>query len=204
MNKEYILNYIKIINGTMNANISVTVEEATLLRYALYGYCIGNKVFCWSELFDALGEYHKQLHIIHAYAIIYDAEISRHRSINNDKDMVQLIMDPNRIAKIICEFMKIKYLSFEELQKEIYTIKAKIFPFPDPKGTYFKIGDRIRSGLTKFEVTDIWADNDTIMVSARSVNSFDNKSRTITLPELEMMQYYRITDPVELKENRIL
>ena len=155
-------------------------------------------------MFDALGGYHKQLHIIHAYAIIYDAEISRRRSINKDKDMVQLIMDPNRIAKIICEFMKIKYLSFEELQKEIYTIKAKVFPFPDPKGTYFKIGDRIRSGLTKFEVTDIFADNDTIMVSARSVNSFDNKSRTITLPELEMMQYYRITDPVELKEDRIL
>ena len=204
MNNEYILNHIKAINGTMNANISVTVEEATLLRYALYGYCIGNKVFCWSELFDVLEEYHKQLHIIHAYAIIYDAEISRRRSINKDKDMVQLIMDPNRIAKIICEFMKIKYLSFEELQKEIYTIKAKVFPFPDPKGTYLKIGDRIRSGLTKFEVIDIWADNDTIMVSARSVNSFDNKSRTITLPELEMMQYYRITDPVELKENRIL
>ena len=197
MNNEYILNHIKAINGTMNANISVTVEEATLLRYALYGYCIGNKVFCWSELFDALEEYHKQLHIIHAYAIIYDAEISRRRSINKDKDMVQLIMDPNRIAKIICEFMKIKYLSFEELQKEIYTIKAKVFPFPNPNGTYYKVGDLIRSGLTKFEVTDIWADNDTIMVSARSVNSFDNKSRTITLPELEMMQYYRITDPVE-------
>ena len=42
MNNEYILNYIKAINGTMNANISVTVEEATLLRYALYGYSIGN------------------------------------------------------------------------------------------------------------------------------------------------------------------
>ena len=198
MNKEYILNYIEIINGTMNANISVTVEEATLLRYALYGYCIGNKVFCWSELFDALGEYHKQLHIIHAYAIIYDAEISRHRSINNDKDMVQLIMDPNRIAQIICEFMKIKYLSFEELQKEIYTIKANVFPFPNPNGTYYKVGDLIRSGLTKFEVTDIFSDNDMVMVTACSVNSFDNKSRTITLPELEMMQYYRITDPVEL------
>ena len=204
MNKEYILNYIKIINGTMNANISVTVEEATLLRYALYGYCIGNKVFCWSELFDALGEYHKQLHIIHAYAIIYDAEISRRRSINKDKDMVQLIMDPNRIAQIICEFMKIKYLSFEELQKEIYTIKANVFPFPNPNGMYYKVGDLIRSGLTKFEVTDIFSDNDMVMVTACSVNSFDNKSRTITLPELEMMQYYRITDPVELKENRIL
>ncbi len=198
MNKEYILNYIKIINGTMNANISVTVEEATLLRYALYGYCIGNKVFCWSELFDVLEEYHKQLHIIHAYAIIYDAEISRRRSINKDKDMVQLIMDPNRIAKIICEFMKIKYLSFEELQKEIYTIKANVFPFPNPNGTYYKVGDLIRSGLTKFEVTDIFSDNDMVMVTACSVNSFDNKSRTITLPELEMMQYYRITDPVEL------
>ena len=198
MNKEYILNYIKTINGTMNAKISATVEEATLLRYALYGYCIGNKVFCWSELFDALGEYHKQLHIIHAYAIIYDAEISRHRSINNDKDMVQLIMDPNRIAQIICEFMKIKYLSFEELQKEIYTIKANVFPFPNPNGTYYKVGDLIRSGLTKFEVTDIFSDNDMVMVTACSVNSFDNKSRTITLPELEMMQYYRITDPVEL------
>ena len=198
MNNEYILNYIKAINGTMNANISVTVEEATLLRYALYGYCIGNKVFCWSELFDALEEYHKQLHIIHAYAIIYDAEISRHRSINNDKDMVQLIMDPNRIAQIICEFMKIKYLSFEELQKEIYTIKANVFPFPNPNGTYYKVGDLIRSGLTKFEVTDIFSDNDMVMVTACSVNSFDNKSRTITLPELEMMQYYRITDPVEL------
>ncbi|MEE0873591.1 MAG: hypothetical protein UIH27_09035 [Ruminococcus sp.] len=202
MNKEYILNYIKTINGTMNANISVTVEEATLLRYALYGYCIGNKVFCWSALFDVLGEYHKQLHIIHAYAIIYDAEISRSRHVNKDKDMVQVIMDPNRIAKIICEFMKIKYLSFEELQKEIYTIKAKVFPFPDSKGTYFKIGDRIRSGLTKFEVTDIFADNDIIMVSVCSVNSFDNKSRIITLPELEMMQYYRIVDPVELKKEK--
>ena len=200
MNKEYILNYIKTINGTMNANISVTVEEATLLRYALYGYSIGNKVFCWSELFDALEEYHKQLHIIHAYAIIYDAEISRRRFINKDKDMVQLIMDPNRIAKIICEFMKIKYLSFEELQKEIYKIKAKVFPFPNPNGTYFKIGDRIRSGLTKFEVINIFADNDTIMVTAQSVNSYDNRIRIIKLPEKEMMEYYRIVDPAEFQE----
>ena len=200
MNNEYILNHIKAINGTMNANISVTVEEATLLRYALYGYCIGNKVFCWSELFDALEEYHKQLHIIHAYAIIYDAEISRRRFINKDKDMVQLIMDPNRIAKIICEFMKIKYLSFEELQKEIYKIKAKVFPFPNPNGTYFKIGDRIRSGLTKFEVINIFADNDTIMVTAQSVNSYDNRIRIIKLPEKEMMEYYRIVDPAEFQE----
>ena len=29
MNKEYILNYIKTINGTMNEKISVTVAEAT-------------------------------------------------------------------------------------------------------------------------------------------------------------------------------
>ena len=200
MNKEYILNYIKTINGTMNAKISATVEEATLLRYALYGYCIGNKVFCWSELFDVLEEYHKQLHIIHAYAIIYDAEISRRRFINKDKDMVQLIMDPNRIAKIICEFMKIKYLSFEELQKEIYKIKAKVFPFPNPNGTYFKIGDRIRSGLTKFEVINIFADNDTIMVTAQSVNSYDNRIRIIKLPEKEMMEYYRIVDPAEFQE----
>ena len=200
MNNEYILNYIKAINGTMNANISVTVEEATLLRYALYGYCIGNKVYCWSELFDVLEEYHKQLHIIHAYAIIYDAEISRRRFINKDKDMVQLIMDPNRIAKIICEFMKIKYLSFEELQKEIYKIKAKVFPFPNPNGTYFKIGDRIRSGLTKFEVINIFADNDTIMVTAQSVNSYDNRIRIIKLPEKEMMEYYRIVDPAEFQE----
>ena len=200
MNKEYIINYIKTINGTMNANISVTVEEATLLRYALYGYCIGNKVFCWSELFDVLEEYHKQLHIIHAYAIIYDAEISRRRFINKDKDMVQLIMDPNRIAKIICEFMKIKYISFEELQKEIYKIKAKVFPFPNPNGTYFKIGDRIRSGLTKFEVINIFADNDTIMVTAQSVNSYDNRIRIIKLPEKEMMEYYRIVDPAEFQK----
>ena len=200
MNNEYILNHIKAINGTMNANISVTVEEATLLRYALYGYCIGNKVFCWSELFDVLEEYHKQLHIIHAYAIIYDAEISRRRFINKDKDMVQLIMDPNRIAKIICEFMKIKYLSFEELQKEIYKIKAKVFPFPNPNGTYFKICDRIRSGLTKFEVINIFADNDTIMVTAQSVNSYDNRIRIIKLPEKEMMEYYRIVDPAEFQE----
>ena len=184
----------------MNAKISATVEEATLLRYALYGYCIGNKVFCWSELFDVLEEYHKQLHIIHAYAIIYDAEISRRRFINKDKDMVQLIMDPNRIAKIICEFMKIKYLSFEELQKEIYEIKAKVFPFPNPNGTYFKIGDRIRSGLTKFEVINIFADNDTIMVTAQSVNSYDNRIRIIKLPEKEMMEYYRIVDPAEFQE----
>ena len=200
MNKEYILNYIKTINGTMNAKISATVEEATLHRYALYGYCIGNKVFCWSELFDVLEEYHKQLHIIHAYAIIYDAEISRRRFINKDKDMVQLIMDPNRIAKIICEFMKIKYLSFEELQKEIYKIKAKVFPFPNLNGTYFKIGDRIRSGLTKFEVINIFADNDTIMVTAQSVNSYDNRIRIIKLPEKEMMEYYRIVDPAEFQE----
>ena len=36
MNRDYILNYANSINEALDADISVTVEEAVLRRYALY------------------------------------------------------------------------------------------------------------------------------------------------------------------------
>lgn len=59
MDRDYITNYINSINNTLGIYVSVSVEEAVLKRYALYGYCIGNKVFCWSELFEQLDDYTK-------------------------------------------------------------------------------------------------------------------------------------------------
>ena len=200
MNTDYIKNYIELINETLDVYVSVEIKEAILQRYALYGYCIGNIVFCWDELFEALGEYHKKLHIIHAYTMILDAEISRRGTINSNKESVQLLIAPNKLAKIICKLMDVSFLSFEELQREMHSIKAQVFPFPDPKGTYFKIVDEIRSGITKFKVCDIYADNNKVMVTARSISSYDNMSRIITLPEIEMMQYYRIINPAEFIE----
>ena len=82
----------------------------------------------------------------------------------------------------------------------MYSIKAQVFPFPDPKGTYFKIGDEIRSGITKFKVCDIFTDENTVKVTARSISSYDNMSKIITLPEIKMMQYYRIINPAEFIE----
>ena len=54
MDKEYITDYINIINESLGINVSGSVEEAVLTRYALYGYCVGNKMYCWSELFERL------------------------------------------------------------------------------------------------------------------------------------------------------
>lgn len=81
MDTDYINDYISSINKALGVYVSVSVEEAVLKRYALYGYCIGNKVLCWSELFEQLDEYTKKLHIIHAYSfcwmlILLDAELS--------------------------------------------------------------------------------------------------------------------------------
>lgn len=159
MNMNYILNYIQSINEEMGIYVSVIVEEADLHRYALYGHCIGNRVICWSELFEVLEEQQKKLHIIHAYTMILDAEISRRGAINIGKESVQLLIDPNKLAKIICKLMNVSFLSFEELQRNVYSVKAHVFPFPDPKGSYFKVGDEIRSGITKFKVCDIFSDN---------------------------------------------
>lgn len=81
----------------------------------------------------------------------------------------------------------------------MYPIKAKVFPFPNPKGTYFKINDEIRSGITKFKISDFYLENGTVMVKAQSINHFDSEARIITLPEIEMMQYYRIVNPAEFQ-----
>lgn len=202
MDKEYITNYISEINELLGIYVSVSVEEATLNRYALYGYCIGNKLFCWSELFEQLDKHVKELHIIHAYALLLDADISRRGAINaNHSASVQLLLDPNKLARVICKLMNVKFVSFEELQKTtIYNIKSKLFPFPNPKGTFFKVGDEIRSGITKFKVTDIFYDKNRVMVTARSLNSVYKVSRIITLPEVEMMEYYRIVNLAEFQE----
>lgn len=202
MNKEYITNYISKINESLGIYVSISVEEATLNRYALYGYCIGNKVFCWSELFEQLDEHTKELHIIHAYALLLDAEISRRGAVNiNQSTSVKLLLDPNKIAKVICKLMNVDFVGFEELQKTIiYNIKSKLFPFPNPKGTFFKVGDEIRSGITKFKITDIFYDKNTVMVTARSLNSIYKVSRIITLPEAEMMEYYRLVNPAEFQK----
>lgn len=198
MNRDYILNYVNSLNEALDADISVTVEEAVLQRYALYGHCIG-KALCWSELFEVLDDYHKKLHIIHAYAMIMDAVISRRGAVNKDMETVQLLIEPNKVAKVICKLMKVDFLCFEELQKEVYSIKAKAFPFPNPKGTYFKTNDEIRSGITKFKISGFYMENGTVMVKAQSINHFDGGARTITLPEIEMMQYYRIVNPAEFQ-----
>lgn len=203
MNKEYITNYISQINESLGIYVSVSVEEAVLKRYALYGYCIGNKVFCWSELFEQLDEHSKELHIIHAYALLLDADISRRGAINSTQSAsVQLLLDPNKLARVICKLMNVDFVGFEELQKTIiYNIKSKLFPFPNPKGTFFKVGDEIRSGITKFKVTEVFYDKNKVMVTARSLNSIYKVSRIITLPETEMMEYYRIVNPAEFNES---
>lgn len=203
MDKAYIMNYIKQLNNTLDVYVSVDVEEAPFQRYALYGYSIRNKIYCWSELFDQLYEHTKELHIIHAYTILLDADISRRGAVNiNHSTSLQLLLDPNKLAKVICKLMNVDFVSFEELQKTIiYNIKAKLFPFPNPKGTFFKVGDEIRSGITKFIITDIFYDKDTVMVTARSLNSIYKVSRIITLPEAEMMEYYRIVNPAEFNES---
>ena len=202
MDKEYITNYINKINESLGIYVSVSVEEAVLNRYALYGYCIGNKVLCWSELFKQLDEHSKELHIIHAYALLLDADISRRGAINATRSAsVQLLLDPNKLARVICKLMNVEFVSFEELQKtHIYKIKANLFPFPNPKGTFFKVGDEIRSGITKFKITDMFYDKNQVMVTARSLNNIYKVSQIITLPETEMMEYYRIVNPAEYQD----
>lgn len=200
MNKEYILNYVDKINQIMDTYVKVEVQEATLHRYALYGNSTENKILCWSELFDNLTEEQKKLHIIHAFTILLDAQISRRGSINENEEIVHLLINPNKLARIICELMNVSFINFEELQIEIYEIKAKLFPFPDPKGTYFKVGDEIREGISKFRIDSIFAENGEVMITATSLNSFMSDT-IITEKETELMRYYRISQPIEFKIN---
>lgn len=201
MNKEYITDYINRINETLGVYVSVSIEEAVLNRFALYDYCIGNKVYCWSELFEKLDQHTKELHIIHAYAILLDADISRRGAINADNSgKVQLLMNPDKLANVICKLMTVEFIGFEELQTTIiYNTKSKLFPFPNPRGTFFKIGDEIRSGITILKIKDIFYDKDKVMVTAQSLNSIHKVSRIITLPETEMMEYFRIVNPAEFQ-----
>ena len=198
MDKEYILNYVNEINNTMDTYVKVKVQEAELHRYALYANCTENKIICWSELFDNLSEEQKKLHIIHAYAILLDAKISRRGSVNENEECIQLLINPDKLARIICKVMNVLFISFEELQIEIHEIKARLFPFPDPKGTYFKIGDEIRDGISEFRVDNIFADNGEVMITATSLNSFAYNT-IITEKETDMMRYYRITKPIEFR-----
>ncbi|MCQ4022801.1 hypothetical protein [Ruminococcus sp. zg-924] len=200
MDKEYILNYVNEINKAMDTNVKVELQEATLYRYALYANCIENKIICWSELFNNLSEEQKKLHIIHAYTILLDAQISRRGSINENEEFVQLLINPNKLARVICRLMNVSFLNYEELQIEIHEVKARLFPFPDPKGTFYKVGDEVREGIVKFRIDNIFMDNGDVMITATSLNGFSN-NKIIMKKETEMMRYYRITKPVEFENN---
>lgn len=167
--------------------------------------CVENSVFVWEELFEALTEEQKRKHVFYALAMLYTAESYGKETVINGHEARELPFNPSIIVKeLFGRVGLLRFSPFEELQKEIYETKQRLYPYPDPRGSFFRNGDVLRrKGVSRFVVKKIFSEEGVIMVQAQSINSFDNtsKTKTITYPEVEMLSMYRIDEPVELKNN---
>lgn len=197
--EEYIKCYIEKLNTELDVCLNPEINESKYYRYALFSNCVDNTIY-WEDLFESLTEDQKQLHIIYAYSVLLAAKyFGNEKTIDGEKSY-ELPFNPNKIARILCKLVNLRFCTFEELQKEIYDTKQRLFPFPDSKGTFYKVGDVIRNGLSKYIVTSIYSENDSIIISAQSI-IFD-KGKTLSFPEKEMMDHYRIVEPVEFNKNQ--
>ena len=196
---EYIKCYIEKLNTELDVCLNPEIKESKYYRYALFSNCVDNTIYIWEELFESLTEDQKQLHIIYAYSVLLAAKyFGKEKTIDGEKSY-ELPFNPNKISRILCKLVNLRFRTFEELQKEIYDTKQRLFPFPDSKGTCYKVGDVIRNGLSKYIVTSIYSENDSIIISAQSINI--DKGKTISYPEKEMLDHYRIVEPVEFYQN---
>lgn len=201
---KIINNYVNEFNEKLDVNLKPIIKEDCYYRFPVSCNCLENTIIVWQELFEVLTEEQKQKHVFYALSMLYTAELYGKETVINGHKARELPFNPNIIVEELFERLGLKFSPFEELQKEIYETKQRLYPYPDPRGSFFRNGDVLRrKGISRFVVKKIFSEEGVIMVQAQSINSFDNtsKTKTITYPEVEMLSMYRIDEPVELKNN---
>ena len=197
-------NYVNEFNEKLDINLKPIIKEDSCYRYPVYCNCAENTIIVWEELFEALTEEQKYKHVLYALAILYTAEFYGKETMIDGHKVRELPFNPNIIAEEVFKKVGLSFSPFEELQKEIYETKQKLYPYPDSRGSFFRNGDVLcRKGISRLVVKNIFAEDGVVMVQAQSVNSIDNTSitKTITCPEVEMLSMYRIGEAVEFKNN---
>lgn len=192
--KTWVSKYFEYLNGLLNEHVEVSISSAECLRLPLYANCISKTVFVWDRFFNNLPEEYKELYSIHIYAALSEAARGK-QVVHNGRKYVSLQHNPDEAAKKLCDLCNVPFIAFEQLNKEVHGIKKRLFSFPEV--SFYKAGDVIRDGLSKFEIKEVYWDNGIVMVKAKSLNSIDNGSKVIIRPESEIMDIYRIQSRVE-------
>lgn len=199
-NKEYIMRYIKAISQELDTSIYPDIKDAIILRYPLYSNCIDRSFYIWEDLFNSLDDKEKKYYIIYCYAILLDADISTRNQDDMPKDYIRLAIDPNKLSRVIAKLMGEDFMCYEEMERIVYNIRKRLFPFPDPRGTYYKIGDELHGHIFHYKVIDVFQEDGETMIKFHTINSYDNITNIIVQSESEMINYYRITKPVEFQK----
>ena len=197
--KEYVQNYITRINKRLNNHFYPEIKGAELYRYPLFCNAVEQTILIWEDLFNILDDKEKQYYILYAYAMLLNEDISTRNLEVKPKDYVMLSTNPNEFCREVFHQMGEKFCFFEEMEKSIYNKKQKLFPFPDPRGTYFKIGDEVRGHIIRYKVIDIFPEGEEIMVKLQSVHDHGSPN-VFVLTERDMINEYYITAPVEYQK----
>ena len=202
--EKIINNYANEFNEKLDVNLKPIIKEDCYYRFPVSCNCLENTIIVLQELFEALTEEQKQKHVFYALSMLYTAEFYGKETVVNGHKARELPFNPNIIVKELFDRVGFGFSPFEKLQKEIFETKQRLYPYPDPRGSFFRIGDVLRQrGISRVVVKKIFSEEGVVMVQAQSVKSIDNtsKTKTITYPEVKMLSMYRIEEPVEFKNN---
>ena len=124
---EYIKNIISELNKYFGVCLTPRISDNTNFRYPMYCNCVVNTIYVWEEFFSALTEEQKKLHIVYVYSALMAAKLYGKERIIDGHKSIELPFNPNKIAMIICERINVKFTSFEELQREVYETRQRLF-----------------------------------------------------------------------------
>ena len=198
--EKIINNYVNEFNEKLDVNLKPIIKEDCYYRFPVSCNCLENTIIVWQELFEALTEEQKQKHVFYALSMLYTAEFYGKETVIDGHKARELPFNPNIIVEELFERVGLRFSPFEELQKEIYETKQRLYPYPDSKGSFFREGDVLcRRGILRLAVRKVFSEDGVVMIQAQSINTSNTK--TITYPEVEMLSMYRIDEPVEFKNN---
>lgn len=195
-----IKNYVDKLNEKFDVYLDPIVEKDSNYRFPVYCSCVNNAIYVCEELFEALTEEQKQKHVCFAFSMLFAAKFYGQETMVDGHKVYELSFNPNIIVEELFIRAGLRFSSFEELQREIYETKQRLYPYPDLRGSFFRKGDILRrKGISRFIVKNIFSEDRVVMVEVQSLNSFDKMTKVIKYPEVEMMGMFRIEEPVEFK-----
>ena len=139
--EKIINNYVNEFNEKLDVNLKPIIKKDRYYRFPVSCNCLENTIIVWQELFEVLTEEQKQKHVFYALSMLYTAEFYGKETVINGHKARELPFNPNIIVEELFERLGLKFSPFEELQKEIYETKQRLYPYPDPRGSFFRNGD---------------------------------------------------------------